>query len=230
MKKSLWLVAMLVLSTSTLVACGGDDSDSTPEGGSGGDGGGGDGDGDGDAGGTGGMGGTGGGGTGGTGGGGPVAMPVPCGSATCQPPTNPLGAFAGALGMGVMLPATAFACCRDEAAGECGYAMTENAPAEMCNEPATPDTRCEDFEIPIEIPLPLPPLGVGCCINNQCGIDGQLFGQGCVENSAAEEMLTAQPMIGMFLMDGVPAPHACDMPLPVDGGTDGSVVDEDAGQ
>lgn len=225
MKKQLWLMALLAVSAATLVACG-DDTDDTPApedgGGSGGTGG----DDDQDAGGAGGMGGSGGGGMGGTGGGGPVAMPVPCGSVTCQPPENPFGAFAGLLGgSGIMLPATGFACCRNEAAGECGYSMTEDG--ETCNEPAEPDARCPDFEIPIELPLPLPAIGVGCCVNNQCGVDGQLFGNGCTENDEARVMLGAQ-QIGMFLIDGVPPARACDAPPPVDGGDSGD-VDEDAG-
>jgi hypothetical protein len=226
MKKQLWLMALLALSVGALGACGGDDGDSTPApeedaGGSGGSGG--TAGTDSDAGGTGGMGGAG---AGGTGGGGPVAMPVECGAVTCQPPTNPFAAFSQFLG-DFMLPATGFACCMDEAAGECGYSMTVEGGT--CNEPAVPDTRCPDFSIPIEIPIPgfeIPPVGVGCCVENKCGVDGQLFGNGCTENDAARAELMAQPMLGAFLVDGVPDARACDAPQ--DAGTDGS-IDDDAG-
>jgi hypothetical protein len=94
-----------------------------------------------------------------------------------------------------------------------------------CNVPAEPDTRCPDFEIPIEIPgFPLPAVGVGCCIENKCGVDGQLFGGGCIENDSARTMLGAMQPIGALLVDGVPPARGCDEVL-----EDGGEVGEDGG-
>jgi hypothetical protein len=49
----------------------------------------------------------------------------------------------------------------------------------------------------------------GCCTAaNQCGLDGALFGEGCVENAAAASMLAGIPLIGGLVT--VPAARACD--------------------
>jgi hypothetical protein len=230
MKTRLWLVALLTLSAATLGACGGDDEE-TPAGGAGGEAGNTD-----DAGaGTGGSGGTGGGGTGGsggTGGGAPLPMPITCGSMTCNPPANPLAMFAGALGGGLPM---AYACCLPD--DECGYAMSENATGDACNEPAVEDDRCADFMLDLgplggmaDAGAALPPIegGFGCCTeDNQCGVDGSLFGTGCNENSVAKTMLSSAipiPLIGPLIAAGIPDPKACDAPLP-----DAGPGDEDGG-
>ena len=65
----------------------------------------------------------------------------------------------------------------------------------------------------------------GCCIDNQCGQDGRIFGGGCIENSMASQMISAIPFVGGMFM--VPPARACDAPIPDD---DAGVSDLDAGQ
>jgi hypothetical protein len=66
----------------------------------------------------------------------------------------------------------------------------------------------------------------GCCTPaNQCGLDGALFGQGCVENAAVDSMLSGIPFIGGLIT--VPAPRACDAE-PTEPEADGG-SEEDAG-
>jgi len=231
MKTRLWLVALLALSATTLGACGGDDEGEMPEAGAGGSGGSDDG-GAGTSGGSGGGGGTGG--TGGTGGGGATVQPIMCGTNTCRPPMSPLDALGGLIPGGMALPTMAYPCCLEDDA--CGYAMTADAPAAMCNPPAEPDERCEDFMLGFgmggtgDAGVGLPPImaGFGCCTpEGQCGVDAALFGGGCSENSEARTMIQSLPLIGMFLVGGIPDPKACDAPLPDGGDGDG---DDDAGQ
>jgi hypothetical protein len=60
----------------------------------------------------------------------------------------------------------------------------------------------------------------GCCTpDNQCGLDGAIFGRGCVENSAAQAQLGAIPFLGTLIM--IPPARACDAPP--------EPTDEDAG-
>jgi hypothetical protein len=66
--------------------------------------------------------------------------------------------------------------------------------------------------------MPMP----GCCVANKCGLDGALFGRGCVENAEAKALLSAIPFVGGLIT--VPPARACDAPTDAaDGGT------EDAG-
>jgi len=210
MKKNAWLIAVLALSAA-LGACGGDDDESAPT----------------DAGGT--------GGDGGDSGSAPVAMPITCGSTMCQPPENPLGAIAGMIpGIGGALP-MGYACCL--AGDECGYAMSSGATGDACHEPAEADTRCPDIQLMAPgggmggaggAMIPDIMAGFGCCVNNQCGVDGAAFGNGCTENGEARTMLsTAIPLIGPIIAMGIPEPRACDAPQPDagDAGGDG----DDAG-
>jgi hypothetical protein len=144
-------------------------------------------------------------------------QPVPCGSTMCTPPANPLTGLLGAFGMGGQvagLPAPA-ACCLDEASGKCGTAAMEGA---MCEAPAVADSRCMGFSLGAlggAIPgggAALGNLATGCCTESgMCGLDGAIFGRGCVENSEVKAMLGAIPFVGNLLM--VPAPIACDHPI-----------------
>jgi len=231
MAKHVWMVACLVVSGAALAGCGGDDDgggakdSGAPEGGTDG--------------GAGGMSGGGGGGAGGAGGSGMTAQPVECGSNTCQPPSNPLagliGMFAGALGGGMALP-TPQACCLDEGAGTCGISMTVGG---TCEELAVTDARCPRLMFPMLGPIDIgsllgPDAGAGCCTDdNQCGLNGTLFGRGCVELSEAATMLgglggggdggTGLGGLGGGLM--FPEPRACDAPPDDDAGMSG----DDAG-
>lgn len=89
-----------------------------------------------------------------------------------------------------------------------------------CERPAVADARCPGVDLGQfgmmsggdGMPMP------GCCIDNKCGLDGALFGRGCVENGEAKATLSAIPFVGGLVM--VPAPRACDAPVAMDAGTD----------
>ena len=228
-----WLASLVASSSTALVGCGGDDDGGKPEPDSGMP--------DASTAGTGGMGG--GGGSGGAGGSVAVAAPVKCGTALCQQPTNPLTALlglAGGLAGGGMTPALpmAMACCLDEAAGTCGLTAMAGG---TCEAPAVVDDRCPRLEFPAPAGLPFdigallgPNVGAGCCTESgDCGLDGSLFGRGCVELSQAATMLggagmmdagTAAPGGGLGGLGGMlmfPEPQRCDaVTSGDDGGTD----------
>jgi hypothetical protein len=68
-----------------------------------------------------------------------------------------------------------------------------------------------------------------CCIDNQCGQDGKLFGQGCVQNNQVMSMLGALGAGGMITL---PPSVACDealMPTTPDTEDAGVPGDSDAG-
>ena len=145
------------------------------------------------------------------------AAPVACGTAMCTPRPNPLTAFLGGMGQTAGIP-TPVACCVDEANGVCGIAATAGATCEVY---ATPDTRCPGIDLGAAaggLGAALGGLGQGCCTpTNQCGLDGAIFGRGCVDNGQARSMLSAIPLVGSFIM--VPPALACDRPVE-DGGVD----------
>jgi hypothetical protein len=139
-------------------------------------------------------------------------MPVPCGSTMCTPRANPLSALIGQFAMGATVPGlpAAVACCVDAAKGTCGVAAAEGA---MCELPATPDARCMGINLGAlgAAAAGLNNFGRGCCTpSNQCGLDGAIFGRGCVENGEARSMLSAVPFVGTLL--SVPPSRACDAP------------------
>ena len=102
--------------------------------------------------------------------GGMTAMPVQCGSNLCQPGQPLVPGFPGAA-----------ACCVDATMGTCGTVGLTGA----CAAPIPSDPRCSS---------PIPGLS-SCCINNDCGIDGTMFGMpGCVDTS----MFASNPMFSMF--------------------------------
>jgi len=139
---------------------------------------------------------------------GPVT--VRCGSAQCAAPVSLLSAFPTGL------PAPV-ACCVDTSKGTCGTAAMQGA---ACEPVAVADTRCLGIDL-AALGGAAPGGGMtagGCCINNACGLDGALFGRGCVENGEAARMLSSIPVIGGLI--AVPAPRACDAP---------PVVERDAG-
>jgi len=193
----------------------GDDDDGEPTAGTGGS-----------AGATGGVGGAAGGsaGSGGSGGtAGMTAVPVMCGTMTCQAPASPFAMFA-ALAPG-LLPPPPVACCMT-ATTTCGLAPMTNA---MCEARAMPDPRCAGVGLSIPGMMGGAPVAAGCCnAMSRCGVDGSAFGRGCVENAEAATMLG---QLAGFL--SVPAPKACDDPLPMAGtggtGGGGAGGDDDAG-
>jgi hypothetical protein len=157
--------------------------------------------------------------------GGPMAMtakPVPCGSSKmCQPPagiSGLLGMFGGAVpglggaagsgaagGLGGFGLPSPVACCLSESSGACGTAPMTGG---TCEAPATNDTRCPSVDLGPAAAF-AGNMGFGCCTSSgQCGIDGAVFGRGCVPNTEAKTMLAGIPLVGMFLT--VPAPQACE--------------------
>jgi hypothetical protein len=143
--------------------------------------------------------------------------PVACGSSMCTPRPNPLTALLGMFGMGGQLPGlpSPVACCLDESTGACGTAAMAGA---TCEAPAVADSRCMGFSLGAlgaaagGANAGLGNLASGCCTpSGMCGLDGSIFGRGCVENGEAKAMLGALPFIGTLLM--VPAPIACDHPI-----------------
>jgi hypothetical protein len=199
---------VIVLASGFTAACGDDDDASKPAAGSGGA-----------SAGNGGRGGSGG--TGGAAGGAVVIEPVQCGSSVCSPPANLLTQLGPLIaGLGVTLPMS-YPCCTDESLGTCGVAAAIGA---TCEPPAVPDSRCPGLSlgaIPGAAALGGGAAMTGCCVDNACGLDGAIFGRGCVENSQAQSMISAIPVIGTLIMF---APsQACDKPLDTDAGT------EDAG-
>jgi hypothetical protein len=136
----------------------------------------------------------------------PAAMPVPCGSSMCYPPPNPLSALIGGMPLPIMLPSP-MACCVDESAGTCGTAAMAGA---MCEARATPDSRCPGISLGAlgGAAAGLGNIAGGCCTpSGQCGLDGMIFGRGCVDNSEVGSMLGA---LGGLIM--LPPAMACDRP------------------
>lgn len=106
------------------------------------------------------------------------------------------------------------ACCFDGASSQCGVSMS----GATCEAPATADTRCPGIDLQalggLAGGLPIGNVMTGCCTAaGMCGLDGALFGRGCVENGEAKSMLGMVPLIGTLLP--IPAPIACDHP-PID--------------
>jgi hypothetical protein len=81
-----------------------------------------------------------------------------------------------------------------------------------CEPPAVADSRCPGLNLGAAAGA-LGGAGMmsGCCLDNQCGQDGSLFGRGCVENSQVKSMISAVPLIGTLAM--VPPALACDRPM-----------------
>ena len=142
----------------------------------------------------------------------PPPPPVSCGDALCMRPKN----IAADLLMSVtglpMTGADTVACCLDEAEGICSAAASVGA---SCDTVATMDNRCPGVDLSALADL----VGglvdmtrdamIGCCTHGACGLDGRIFGRGCVENEEAKRMLSVVPVIGPLI--DVPPPRACDL-------------------
>jgi hypothetical protein len=151
------------------------------------------------------------------------APPITCGSIECAAPANPLRDLVNAVPALVGLLPTPAACCLDAQRGACGMTSEHGL---GCEPRAIPDSRCPGVD--------LSPLGAfagalggavmaGCCIEERCGLDGALFGRGCVENDQARAALGAIPLLSSLA--NLPAAMSCNgTPLhPADAGS------EDAG-
>ena len=140
------------------------------------------------------------------------APPVACGPNECTRPQN----IAADLLMKVtglpMTGAETLACCLDEEAGICSSAASLGA---SCDTVAVMDSRCPGVDLSALSDLvgglfdSTQDAMIGCCTHGACGLNGQLFGRGCVENAEAKRMLSVVPVIGPLI--NVPAPRACDL-------------------
>jgi hypothetical protein len=151
-----------------------------------------------------GSGGKGGGASGAKGGGAGSPSPtISCGGMECAPPPAGLSALAGGLPIqGVPIP---IACCVDDAAGPvCG-----TAPSAMgtCEPRALADARCPGIDPGALLQFAGGAIDGCCTADNACGVDGALFGRGCIENAEAASELGMIPLLGSTIT--VPAPRAC---------------------
>jgi hypothetical protein len=143
---------------------------------------------------------------GGSGSGSSTPQPVACGSTPCTV-NNPFAAFADLAKMfNIPLPMPV-ACCLEDGTGQCGVAPSVGA---ACEPPAAADPRCPALEIRGFPGASTPPMP-GCCIANQCGLDGAFLGRGCVDNAQAKSMIDA---IGFGMFATLPPVQACDAPPP----------------
>jgi hypothetical protein len=127
-----------------------------------------------------------------------------CGTFLC---TGPMASLSSLFGGIVAMPQP---CCFDAEQGTCGYAANSGS---TCEAIAVPDDRCPSIDLTASAGSTLAAqLGVnsvaGCCMNNMCGVDGALFGRGCIENSEAKVMLSGVPLIGGLVQ--VPDPQPCE--------------------
>jgi hypothetical protein len=147
----------------------------------------------------------------------------------CAAPSNPLTAIANMFGGGALAGALPrpVGCCLDEGESKCGLAPMAGA---ACEAPAVPDKRCPAANLGMLGGLLGGNSMSGCCVDNKCGQDGRIFGQGCVDNAMASQMVGQLGALagGMFMF---PPAQACDAPPPVTKhDEDGGVSDLDAGK
>jgi len=160
--------------------------------------------------------------------------PLACGTAECKRPKNVAAGLLMSITGLPMTGAETVACCLDEAVGTCSSAASTGA---ACDTIARADTRCPGVDLSALSDLVgVSDLGdsfqeamVGCCTHAACGVDGKLFGRGCVENAEAKRMLSAVPVIGPLI--NVPPPRACngEPANKPDAGATPPAADDDAG-
>lgn len=132
----------------------------------------------------------------------PAAPPVMCGTSQCEKPPNVAGdLLRGIPGLSISVP-DAVSCCVDAAHDVCGSAAMLG---EACDVPAQPFPACPGVDLSAITAL-VDGLGdgakramVGCCTHGMCGLDGNLFGRGCVENADARRMLSTVPIVGPLI-------------------------------
>lgn len=139
-----------------------------------------------------------------------AARKVTCGVTECAPPKNIAAELLRSVTGLPMTGADTVACCLDAEEGICSSAAAEGS---GCDEVAVSDERCPGVDLSALTAL-VGGLGdstqeamIGCCTHDACGLDGSVFGRGCVENAEAKRMLSAIPVIGPLI--NVPAPRAC---------------------
>lgn len=129
-----------------------------------------------------------------------MAASLGCGTKRCVAPPNLLAAFGFAPGV---------ACCVDAASSQCGSAVMAGA---TCEAPAVADARCPALNLAALAALgggAVPTSLNGCCTPDEmCGLDGALFGRGCVENAEIASTLSTIPFVGALFR--IPAARTCD--------------------
>jgi hypothetical protein len=114
-----------------------------------------------------------------------------------------LAALAGSLPIqGIPIP---IACCiGSETASVCGTAPSATG---TCEPRAADDPRCPSIDPGSLIMFSGGAINGCCTADNACGVDGALFGRGCIENAEAAVELGMIPFLGSSIK--VPAPSAC---------------------
>jgi hypothetical protein len=142
----------------------------------------------------------------------PPPATVECGTKQCAAPSNVAGdLLRNVTGLQITVPDPS-PCCIDEAEAICGSA---SGPGMACDTPAVAESSCPGIDLSALASL-VGGLGkkaesamIGCCTHGACGLDGALFGRGCVENADAKRMLSSVPIVGALIT--VPPPAACAM-------------------
>ena len=143
----------------------------------------------------------------------PAPPPLPpglaCGPVSCPQPLNIVGnLLREALGVMTSLPPTV-ACCLDSELGVCG---TSDA-IDSCEPAAEPDPKCPGIDLSALAAIvgglgaATPSGKSGCCTHDLCGIDGHIFGRGCIENEEMTKVVNALPVVGPLIV--VPGRAVC---------------------
>lgn len=141
----------------------------------------------------------------------PSSPPVMCGATECMRPQNLAADLLTNVTGLPMTGAETVACCLDEEEGICSSAASLGA---SCDTVAVMDNRCPGVDLSALSDLvgglfdSTQDAMIGCCTHDACGLNGKIFGRGCVENAEAKRMLSVVPVIGPLI--NVPAPRACD--------------------
>lgn len=138
-------------------------------------------------------------------------LPTRASRPECGTPPNIAGdLLRGIPGLSISVP-DGVACCVDEAHNTCGSASMVGV---ACDVPAEAFPACPGVDLSAITSL-VDGLGegakramIGCCTHGMCGLDGNLFGRGCVENADAKRMLSAVPIVGPLIH--VPEPMKCE--------------------
>lgn len=140
-----------------------------------------------------------------------------CGTTQCSAPAAGLSKLAGGLAIpNIPVP---IACCVDAASGPaCG---TAPSPTGACEIRAVADTRCMGID-PGALSAFSGGAIAGCCTDQgACGVDGALFGRGCIENADAAAELGMIPLLGPSI--NVPPPGPCSPDAGVSASEDGGI-------
>lgn len=160
----------------------------------------------------------------------PAVPPIECGPVLCPAPHNIAGELLRTIAHVERNIPDAVACCVDPDRGICGTAASSDDP---CDSPTVLNPQCPGIDLSALAALvggfgkDTPSDTTGCCTRDACGIDGLIFGRGCVENNEMRRILSAVPIVGPLIT--VPQPAVCEsLGETPDGGFD-PALDSDAG-